>query len=192
MRRTLKVAIILCAFGVALIGGTARAAGTNLVARVVGGGIQVDGIGFYPGELVQLSGIRYDGTTFAFGPATANNAGAITGIVPYSDTALSQIDARAYTSGNHAVSNITGAVPYPVVPPGYPYVSPTYPGYIVDYPNGQPIPGGYASTGYPYTGGPYGGPYPGPGFNYPNPPSGAILYPYLQNPYGNPTASVYP
>jgi len=149
-----------------------------LVARVPGGGIQFDGNGFYPGELVQINGIRYDGTTIPYGPATANNVGAITGVVPYSDTALYQLDARGYASGMHAVSNIAGALPYPVVPPGYPYVTQTYPYYSIGVPGNLPINGGYANTGYPFTGGPYGGYYPGPGYNYPVPPSGVILYPY--------------
>ncbi len=150
----------------------------GLVARVTGGGIQFDGNGFYPGELVQVAGIRYDGSTIPYGPAIANGAGAITGVVKYSDTALYQIDARGYASGMHAVSNIAGALPYPVEPPGYPYVTPTYPYYDLTIPGNLPINGGYANTGYPFTGGPYGGPYPGPGFNYPVPPSGVILNPY--------------
>lgn len=157
----------------------APVAAAGLVARVVGSGIQFDGNGFYPGELVQINGIRYDGSTIPFGPATANAVGAITGIVPYQDTALYQIDARGYGSGMHAVSNITGTLPYPVVPPGYPYVTPTYPYYDTCTPGNLPINGGYANTGYPFTGGPYGGLYPGPGFNYPVPPSGVIEYPYF-------------
>ena len=161
----------------------APVAAAAMVAHVVGSGIQFDGNGFYPGELVQINGIRYDGSQIPFGPATANNAGAITGVVPYSDTALYQIDARGYTSGMHAVSNITGALPYPVVPPGYPYVTPTYPYYDIGVPGTLPIAGGYASTGYPFIGAPYGGSYPGPGFNYPVPPSGVVLYPY-PNGYG--------
>jgi len=153
-------------------------AAAGLVARVTGGGIQFDGNGFYPGELVQIIGIRYDGSTIPYGPAPANNAGAIAGVVAYSDTALYQIDARGYTSGMHAVSNITGALPYPVVPPGYPYVTQVYPDYSLGIPGRLPINGGYANTGYPFTGSPYGGFYPGPGFNYPVPSSGVILYPY--------------
>jgi hypothetical protein len=182
LRRAIKGGVMVGLVALALVGGAVRAAGTNLVASVVGGGIQFNGNGFYPGELVQIIGIRYDGSTVPYGPAPANNAGAITGTVPYSDPALYQIDARGYTSGNHAVSNITGALPYPIVPPGYPYVTPTYPDYVVGYPNGVPVPGGYANTGYPYTGAPYGGPYPGSGFNYPTPPSGVILYPVYNNP----------
>lgn len=153
-------------------------AAAGLVARVASGGIQFDGNGFYPGELVQINGIRYDGSTIPYGPATANGAGAITGVVPYSDTALYQIDARGYGSGMHAVSNIAGALPYPVVPPGYPYVTQTYPDYSLGVPGTLPINGGYANTGYPFTGSPYGGFYPGPGYNYPMPSSGVILYPY--------------
>ena len=156
----------------------APVAAAAMVARVVGSGIQFDGSGFYPGELVQVTGVRYDGSTLPFGTAMANPVGAITGIVPYADTALSQIDARGYASGMHAVSNITGALPYPVVPPGYPYVGPTYPYYTVVVPGALPTNGGYANTGYPYTGAPYGGFSPGPGFNYPVPSSGAILSPY--------------
>lgn len=155
-----------------------QVAAAALVARVTGGGILFDGNGFYPGELVQINGIRYDGSTIPYGPATANNVGAITGVVPYSDTALSQLDARGYASGMHAVSSIAGALPYPVAPPGYPYVTQTYPDYSIGVPGNLPINGGYANTGYPYTGSPYGGFYPGPGFNYPVPPSGVILYPY--------------
>jgi hypothetical protein len=174
--------IRLCAVAmvVGLIGALSvtQVAAANMVAHVVGGGIQFDGNGFYAGELVQINGIHYDGTTVPFGPATASSTGAITGVVPYSDTALYQIDARGYTSGMHVVSNITGALPYPVVPPGYPYVTQTYPDYSLGVPGTLPINGGYANTGYPYTGAPYGGPYPGPGFNYPVPPSGVILYPY--------------
>ncbi len=154
-------------------------AASSLVARVVGGGIQFDGNGFYPGELVQVNGIRYDGSTLPFGPATANPVGAITGVVPYQDTALYQIDARGYGSGTHAVSNIAGALPYPVVPPGYPYVTQTYPAYDVCIPGSLPINGGYANTGYPFTGAPYGGVYPGPGYNYAVPSSGVVLYPYV-------------
>jgi hypothetical protein len=164
------------------IGSIGQIAAAGLVAHVSGGGIQFDGNGFYPGELVQINGIRYDGSTIPYGPATANSAGAITGVVAYSDIALYQIDARGYTSGMHAVSNITGALPYPVVPPGYPYVTPTYPDYDPTVIGSLPINGGYASTGYPYTGAPYGGLYPGGGFNYPVPPSGVTLYPY---PNGN-------
>jgi hypothetical protein len=174
--------IRLCAVAafVGLLGALSvtQVAAANMVAHVVGGGIQFDGNGFYAGELVQINGIHYDGTTVPYGPATASSTGAITGVVPYSDTALYQIDARGYTSGMHAVSNITGALPYPVVPPGYPYVTQTYPDYSLGVPGTLPINGGYANTGYPYTGAPFGGPYPGPGFNYPVPPSGAILYPY--------------
>ncbi len=157
----------------------APVAASGLVARVAGGGIQFDGNGFYPGELVQVNGIRYDGSTLPFGPATANAVGAITGVVPYSDTALYQLDARGYASGMHAVSTIAGALPYPVVPPGYPYVTPTFPDYTVCTPGTLPINGGYANTGYPFTGAPFGGLSPGPGFNYPVPSSGVILYPYL-------------
>ena len=160
-----------------------QVAAASMVAHVVGGGIQFDGNGFFPGELVQIDGIHYDGSTVPYGPATASSAGAITGVVPYKDTALYQIDARGYASGMHAVSNITGALPYPVVPPGYPYVTQTYPDYTLGVPGGLPINGGYANTGYPYTGAPFGGPYPGPGYNYPVPPSGVILYPYV-NGYG--------
>lgn len=151
----------------------------GLVARVSGGGILFDGNGFYPGELVQVNGIRYDGSTVPFGPATANAAGAITGVVPYTDAALYQLDARGYGSGMHAVSNIAGALPYPVVPPGYPYVTQDYPDYTACAPGALPINGGYANTGYPFTGAPLGGLYPGPGFNYPVPSSGVVLYPYL-------------
>ncbi len=154
-------------------------AAAGLVARVMGGGIQFDGNGFYPGELVQINGIRYDGSTIPYGPATANTGGAITGIVPYADSALYQLDARGYGSGMHAVSNIAGALPYPVVPPGYPYVTPTFPDYTTCIPGTLPINGGYANTGYPFTGGPYGGVYPGPGFNYPVPSSGVVQYPYF-------------
>ena len=145
----------------------APVAAAAMVARVVGSGIQFDGSGFYPGELVQVTGVRYDGSTLPFGTAMANPVGAITGIVPYADTALSQIDARGYASGMHAVSNITGALPYPVVPPGYPYVGPTYPYYTVVVPGALPTNGGYANTGYPYTGAPYGGFSPGAGFQLP-------------------------
>jgi hypothetical protein len=170
---------------VGLISGVsvAQVSAAGMVARVVGGGIQFDGNGFYPSELVQINGIHYDGSTVPYGPATANGAGAITGVVPYADTALYQIDARGYASGMHAVSNITGALPYPVVPPGYPYVTQTYPDYSLGVPGSLPINGGYANTGYPFTGAPYGGFSPGPGFNYPVPPSGVILYPY-PNGYG--------
>ncbi len=154
-------------------------AAAGLVASVTGGGIQFDGNGFYPGELVQINGIRYDGSTIPFGPAIANPAGTITGVVPYQDTALYQMDARGYGSGMHAVSNIAGALPYPVVPPGYPYVSPDLPSYTVCAPGVLPINGGYAYTGYPFTGAPYGGVYPGPGYNYAVPSSGVVLYPYL-------------
>lgn len=166
-------------------------AASGLVARVVGGGIQFDGNGFYPGELVQINGIRYDGSTIPFGPATANPMGAITGVVPYQDTALYQVDARGYGSGMHAVSNIAGALPYPVVPPGYPYVTQTYPYYTACTPGSLPINGGYANTGYPFTGAPYGGLYPGTGYNYAVPPSGVVLYPYLNGcnggAFGTPT-----
>jgi hypothetical protein len=154
-------------------------AAAGLVARVTGGGIQFDGNGFYPGELVQVNGIRYDGSTIPFGPATANAVGAITGVVPYADTALYQLDARGYASGMHAVSNIAGTLPYPVVPPGYPYVTPTFPDYTVCTQGPLPTNGGYANTGYPFTGAPFGGIYPGPGYNYPVPSSGVVLYPYL-------------
>ncbi|MHB8647283.1 MAG: hypothetical protein ACYDAR_15960 [Thermomicrobiales bacterium] len=156
----------------------APVAAAGLVARVAGGGIQFDGNGFYPGELVQINGIRYDGSTIPYGPAIANTAGAITGVVPYADAALYQLDARGYASGMHAVSNIAGALPYPVVPPGYLYVSQTFPVYDVCTPGTLPINGGYANTGYPFTGAPFGGPAPGAGFNYPIPPSGVILFPY--------------
>jgi hypothetical protein len=170
---------ILTCIGLLCLLPAAPVVAAGLVARVAGGGIQFDGNGFYPGELVQVNGIRYDGSTVPYGPATANAAGAITGIVPYSDAALYQIDARGYASGMHAVSNITGALPYPVVPPGYPYVTQVSPDYTVCAPGTLPINGGYANTGYPFTGAPYGGLYPGPGFNYAVPSSGVILYPYL-------------
>ncbi|MCA1668673.1 MAG: hypothetical protein LC793_15000 [Thermomicrobia bacterium] len=170
---------LLMSIGVLAMMLAAPVAAAGLVARVMGGGIQFDGNGFYPGELVQINGIHYDGSTLPFGPATANAAGAITGVVPYADTALYQIDARGYASGMHAVSNITGALPYPVVPPGYPYVTPTFPDYTICTPGPLPINGGYANTGFPFTGAPYGGIYPGPGFGYPSPPSGVVLYPYL-------------
>ena len=62
--------------------------------------------------------------------------------MPYSDTALYQIDARGYASGMHAVSNIAGALPDPVVPPGYPYVTQVYPGYSLGVPGPLPINGG--------------------------------------------------
>jgi hypothetical protein len=170
---------ILTCIGLLSLLPAAPVAAAGLVARVAGGGIQFDGNGFYPGELVQINGIRYDGSTIPYGPATANAAGAITGIVPYADAALYQIDARGYASGMHAVSNVTGALPYPVVPPGYPYVTQVSPDYTVCAPGTLPINGGYANTGYPFTGGPFGGLYPGPGFNYPVPSSGVVLYPYL-------------
>lgn len=178
--RNRLIRLIVVALFIGLVGAlsAAQVAAAGLVARVAGGGIQFDGNGFYAGELVQINGIRYDGSTIPYGPATANDAGAITGIVPYADAALSQIDARGYTSGMHAVSNITGALPYPVVPPGYPYVTQTFPDYTTGVTGALPVSSGYASTGYPFTGAPYGGPYPGPGFNYPVPPSGVILYPY--------------
>jgi len=170
---------ILTLIGILCVLPTAPVAAAGFVARVAGGGIQFDGNGFYPGELVQINGIRYDGSTIPYGPATANAGGAITGVVPYADTALYQLDARGYGSGMHAVSNIAGALPYPVVPPGYPYVTPTYPDYSTCIPGTLPINGGYANTGYPFTGGPYGGIYPGPGFNYPVPSSGVVQYPYF-------------
>jgi len=179
LNRIGKVLGILTVIGGLLAICTAPVAAAGLVARVAGGGIQFDGNGFYPGELVQINGIRYDGSTIPYGPATANAVGAITGVVPYADTALYQLDARGYASGMHAVSNIAGALPYPVVPPGYPYVTPTFPDYTVCAPGTLPIAGGDANTGYPFTGAPFGGPYPGPGFNYAVPPSGVILYPYL-------------
>ncbi len=98
---------------------------------------------------------------------------------------------RGYGSGMHAVSNIAGALPYPVVPPGYPYVTPTFPVYDLCIPGTLLINGGYANTGYPFTGAPYGGLYPGPGFNYAVPSSGVVLYPYLNgctgSAYGVPT-----
>lgn len=183
-KRLIRFALVAL-FG-ALVGALAVApvAAAGLIARVAGGGILFDGNGFYPGELVQINGIRYDGSTLPYGPATANEAGAITGVVPYADTALYQIDARGYTSGMHAVSNITGALPYPVVPPGYPYVTQTFPEYSIGIPGTLPVNGGYANTGYPFTGAPYGGPYPGPGFNYPVPPGGVILYPYPNGAFG--------
>ncbi|MCA1725673.1 MAG: hypothetical protein LC748_15775 [Thermomicrobia bacterium] len=170
---------ILTLIGILCVLPTAPVAAAGFVARVAGGGIQFDGNGFYPGELVQINGIRYDGSTIPYGPATANAGGAITGVVPYADTALYQLDARGYGSGMHAVSNIAGALPYPVVPPGYPYVTPTYPDYSTCIPGTLPVNGGYANTGYPFTGGPYGGIYPGPGFNYPVPSSGVVQYPYF-------------
>lgn len=181
MRNRLLMSIIafISVIGFLLALPVSTVSATGLVARVTGSGIQFDGNGFYPGELVQINGIRYDGSQIPFGPATVNNAGAITGVVPYHDTALYQIDARGYTSGAHAVSNIAGALPYPVVPPGYPYVEPTYPYYTVANPTGLPINGGYANTGYPFTGAPYGGNYPGSGFGYPLPPSGVTYYPYV-------------
>lgn len=148
-------------------GGTAAA---GLVARVAGGGILVDGSGFYGNEMVQLIGVRYDGSTLPFGNATANAAGQFTATLPYAEQTLYQLDARGYGSGAHAVGNITGVPPYPVVPPGFPYVTPTYP---------ASQPGAYPSTGYPYTGAPYGGPFPGPGYNYPQAPSGTVLYPAI-------------
>ena len=179
LNRIGKLCGILAFIGALSLVLAAPVAAAGLVARVAGGGIQFDGNGFYPGELVQVNGIRYDGSTIPFGPATANAAGAITGVVPYADAALYQLDARGYASGMHAVSNITGALPYPVVPPGYPYVTPTYPDYDTCTPGTLPINGGYANTGYPFTGSPFGGIYPGPGFNYPVPSSGVVLYPYF-------------
>jgi len=170
---------LLMLIGVLCLLSAAPVAAAGLVARVGGSGIQFDGNEFYPGELVQVNGIRYDGSTIPYGPATANAAGAITGVVPYADTALYQLDARGYGSGMHAVSNIAGALPYPVVAPGYPYVTPTYPDYTTCIPGTLPINGGYANTGYPFTGSPYGGVYPGPGFNYPVPSSGVVQYPYF-------------
>lgn len=181
--RLIRVGAMAMLIGLLCLTPATQVAAAALVARVSGGGIQFDGNGYYPGELVQINGIRYDGSTIPYGPATANNAGAITGVVPYADAALYQIDARGYTSGMHAVSNIAGALPYPVVPPGYPYVTQVYPGYAVGVAGDLPINGGYANTGYPFTGSPYGGYYPGPGFNYPVPPSGVVLYPY-PNGYG--------
>ncbi len=179
----MRVGAVALFVGLISVLAVAPVAAAAMVAHVAGGGIQFDGNGFYPGELVQINGIHYDGSTVPYGPATASSAGAITGVVPYTDAALYQIDARGYTSGTHAVSNITGALPYPVVPPGYPYVTQAYPDYSLGVPGTLPINGGYANTGYPFTGAPFGGPYPGPGFNYPVPPSGVILYPY-PNGYG--------
>lgn len=179
------VAVLLAlALWIATAGGVGAA---GIVARVAGGGILVDGTGFYTSEMVQLIGIRYDGSTVPFGNATANRAGAITAVLPYIDNALYQIDARGYGSGAHAVTEILGRLPYPVVPPGYPYVTPTFPDYVpvVISPNGN---GGLPSTGYPYTGAPYGGPYPGLGFGYPQPPSGTTLVPAI-NPGGNASPS---
>lgn len=168
------------------------AGATGMIARVAGGGILVDGNGFYAGEMIQLIGIRYDGSTLPFGNATANGAGGFSATLAYADTALYQIDARGYGSGAHAVTNIQGALPYPVVPPGYPYVTPTYPQYIVGVTGPYGYMGGYPSTGYPYTGAPYGGPYPGPGYNYPVPPSGVVLVPAIPPGGDNPPGSSNP
>lgn len=180
MRKVWRSLVMATVIGAAMWASSASAGGVlaaGLVARVAGGGILVDGTGFYGNEMVQLIGVRYDGSTLPFGNATTNGAGRFTATLPYGDPALYQIDVRGYGSGAHAVGNIAGVLPYPIVPPGYPYVTPTYPDYIVGG-AGYPY-GGYVSTGYPFTGGPYGGAYPGPGFNYPVPPSGTTLYPAI-------------
>ena len=185
----LPVIVLMIAVSTATVGSVGAAAPTALVARVAGGAVLVDGIGFYGNEMVQLIGVRYDGSTLPFGNATTNRAGGFSATLPYADSALAQIDARGYGSGAHAVGDIVGRLPYPVVPPGYPYVTPTYPDYVAVSTNPNGV-GGYANTGYPYTGAPYGGAYPGPGFNYPQPPSGTTLYPAI-TPGGNLSPSDY-